>query len=275
MAKKWTIRWKREVEVFLSLTWCIAAESGVGEVHNFLTNEQICPYSYPERDWRLPPPCSSSPTASSCLLHWFRHSSALKETQGRVEDSNLHRPFFYFLFLSHFHCWSPLFSFLFFKQEREKLKRGTNKVFFFCFSSSEVKVWPVNGEFYVCFSLLSHLLPPPVKPSDNSGADRLAGNKKGSERWEFDSFFKRGTKYPPLFLPLCVSLSSHRISLFTIGQFIFYRSGISHLNETSSSRASWAFDWELGGLDALALWYPSTCHCPSSSPIFSSVAVPP
>lgn len=47
-------------------------------------------------------------------------------------------------------------------------------------------------------------LPPPVKPSDNSGADRLARNKEGArgEEGEFDSFFKSGPKYPPPFLPL-------------------------------------------------------------------------
>lgn len=238
-------------------------------------------HSYPERDWRLPP-CSSSPTASSCLLHWFRHSSALKETQGRVEDSNLHRLFFYFLFLSHFHCWSPLFFLFFFKQEREKLfhsfwKEALTRFFFFFFFFFRGKGLACEWRVLRLFFSPLPSLPPPVKPSDNSGADRLARNKEGArgEEGEFDSFFRRGTKHPPLFLPLSVSLSSHHISLFTIGQFIFYCSGISHLNETSSSRVSWAFDWELGGLNALALWHPSTCHCPSSSPIFSSVAVPP
>lgn len=53
----------------LSLTWCIAAESGVGEVHNFRTNEQICPYSYPERDWGLPP--------LQLVPHCFKLSPAL------------------------------------------------------------------------------------------------------------------------------------------------------------------------------------------------------
>lgn len=70
---------------------------------------------------------------------------------------------------------------------------------------------------------------------------------------------------PLLFLPLCVSLSSRYISLFTTAQFIFHCSGISHLNETSSSRVSRPFEGELGGLGALAPWYPSTCHRPSSS----------
>lgn len=225
-------------------------------------------HRYPERGCGLAP-CSSSPTALSCLLHWFRRSSALKETQGRVEDSNLHRLFF--LFLSHFHPWSLLFLNKGGKTLPFTLKRGTNKVFSFFGGKGLACEWRLLRLFFFFSPLPS--LPPPVKPSDNSGADRLARNKEGArgEEGEFDSFFKTGTKYPPLFLPLCVSLSSHYISLFTIAQFIFCCSGISHLKETSSSRVSWAFDWELDGLNALALWYPSTCHCPSSSPIFSSV----
>lgn len=103
-------------------------------------------------------------------------------------------------------------------------------------------------------------LPPPVKPSDNSGADRLARNKerRRGEEGEFDSFFKSGTKYPPLFLPLCVSLSSHCISLFTVAQFIFHCLGIPHLKETSSSRTSWAFD---GEPDSMSL------HCGIRQPV--------
>lgn len=62
----------------VSMIQCIVAE-GITEVHNFSTDEQICPQLPRER--RLAP-CSSSPTASSCLLHWFRRSSALKKTQG-------------------------------------------------------------------------------------------------------------------------------------------------------------------------------------------------
>lgn len=48
----------------------------------------------------------------------------------------------------------------------------------------------------------------PVKPSDNSGADRLARNKEGArgEEGKFDSFFKSGTKHPPPRLPLSVCL---------------------------------------------------------------------
>lgn len=39
-------------------------------------------------------------------------------------------------------------------------------------------------------------VPPPVKPSEDDGADRLAGNEESArgEEGEFDSFFKRGTK---------------------------------------------------------------------------------
>lgn len=150
----------------------------------------------------------------------------------------------FFKFLSHFHCWSPLFSFLFFKQEREKLNRGTNKVFFFCFSSSEVKVWPVNGEFYVCFPLLSHLLPPPVKPSDDSGADRLAGNKKGSERWgrRVWLIFQERHKIPPTVSPsLCVSFLPPHKSIYNRP---IYFLPLRHLS----------FEWNLIKQSLMGLW---------------------
>lgn len=176
----------------------------------------------PERDWRLAP-CSSSPTASSCLLHWFRRSSALKETQGRVEDSNLHRLFFYFYFFFNFCLTSTAEAHFFVLNKRGKCfysfwKEALTRLFF---PRQRFGLWMESSTsvFHSFFSLFSSLpsLPPPVKPSDNSEADRLAGNKEGArgEEGEFDSFLQGGTKYPPLFLSLCVSLSSHYISLFT------------------------------------------------------------
>ena len=107
---------------------------GITEVHNFSTDLQICPQLRRETEgW---PPCSSSPTASSCLLHWFSRSSALKETQGRLEDSTLQTSF---LFVSHFHCWSPPFLNKGGKTLLFNLKRGTNT---FCFpSEAKVCLW--------------------------------------------------------------------------------------------------------------------------------------
>lgn len=160
--------------------------------------------SYPERDWGLAP-CSSSPSASSCLLHWFRRPSALR---GGWETRI-------------FHCWSPLF----FLNKGGKMlpvivKRGTNKSWVFFFWGKGL-----TCEWSVLRLFPSPLpsLPPPVKPSDNSGADRVARNKERARNEVWIFFSNSGTKYPPLFLPLY----SHYISLFTIAQFIFHCSSIS------------------------------------------------
>lgn len=157
---------------------------------------------YQERDWRLAP-CSSSPTASSCLLHWFRRSSALKETQGRVEDSNLHR---LFIFVS-LPQQKP--AFFFFKQGRENSsihfwKEPLTRFFFFSLRGKGLSCeWRVLRLF---FSPLPSL-PPPVKPSDNSGADRLARNKEGARGEEgVWLIFQEWHKTPPTVSPsLCVS----------------------------------------------------------------------
>lgn len=168
----------------------------------------------------------------------------------------------HFLFLSH--CWSCLFL----KQGREN-------------ASIQFEKRHQQGKGLVCewralrvFFSAHPSLPPPVKPSDNSGVDRLATNKEGvrGEGGEFDSFFKSGTKYPPPILPLRVSLPLHKS--ICNPPIYFPCSGVPRLKETSSSlkpQVSRAFDGGLDGLCAPALWYLSTCHCPSSSPIFSSV----
>lgn len=87
--KEKRIGFKKEISFFKILR--IVPESGITEVFNKGTGLSV---AIQKRDWRLAP-CGSSPTASSCLLHWFSRSSALKETQGRVEDSNLHRLFIF------------------------------------------------------------------------------------------------------------------------------------------------------------------------------------
>lgn len=48
--------------------------------------------------------------------------------------------------------------------------------------------------------------PPPVKPSDNSGTDRLATNKEGAggKEGEFDLFFERHKIPPAVFLSPCL-----------------------------------------------------------------------
>lgn len=112
-------------------------------------------------------------------------------------------------------------------------------------------------------------LPPPVKPSDNSGPDRLARNKEGArgEEGEFDSFFKSGTKYPPPFLPLSflppyVYLQLPNLSSRAQASLIWMK---PHWAE---SRGPLTENW----MDSMpSHWYPSTCLCPSLSPILSSV----
>lgn len=251
--KEWsTKKWM----CFLLFFLCIVVEFGITEVNNFPPNDLSTSTA---RAWRLAP-CGSSPTASSCLLHWLRRSSALKETQGRVEDSNPCRLFYFCLA-------STAEDYFLFSNKRGKtlpfiLIWGTNKVFFFFYSVAKVwpNEWSVLRLFFTpppSFPLLSQPRPPPVKPSDNSGTDRLATNKEGAggKEGEFDLFFKRHKIPPAVFLSPC---------LFPLHKSI-YNPPISfplieHLTlekKTSSSRISWDSDWD--GLNAPAPWYPSTC----------------
>lgn len=97
---------------------------------------------------------------------------------------------------------------------------------------------------YVCFSLLSHLLPPPVKPSDNSGADRLAGNKKGSERWgrRVWLIFQERHKIPPTVSPsLCVSFLPPHKSIYNRPIYFLL---LRHLS----------FEWNLIKQSLMGLW---------------------
>lgn len=134
----------------LPLMWCVTAELGFSGVHNFPPNEQICPERPRERlqaaPLQLVPPLlqAVSCIGSGIQVLWKRHRGGWKTLISAD----------FFLFLSHFHCWSPLFV----QPERETLpfilKRGTNKVFVLF---PEVKVWLLNGGFQVCFSPRSHL----------------------------------------------------------------------------------------------------------------------
>lgn len=247
-------RLKKEISFFKTL--CIVAELGITEVYNKWTGSSK---AILKRDWRLAP-CVLSPTASSCRLHWFSRSSVLKETQGRVEDSNLHR---LFIFVSLLRCRSPLFFFFLSKGGKTLpfiLKRGTNKA----------KVWPVNGEFYICFSPLSHLC---LHQWSHQTTVELTGwlEIKRERGRRIRLIFQEWHKIPPAvspslcvsFLPLHKSIYNHPIYFPLLGHPTFERNLIKW-----SLMGLWL---RLDGLYAPALWYPSTCHCPSSSPTFFSV----
>lgn len=247
MEKKWSIRWKREVEVFFFYLWRGALLQNQ-ELVKFITSVRMSRSVHiatrRETGGCPPPPCSSSPTASSCLLHWFRHSSALKETQGRVEDSNLHRPFFLFFIFVSLPLLKPSFFSFFLNKRGKNWKEALTRFFCFVFffrGKGLVREWRVLRVF---FSLLSHLLPPPVKPSDNSGADRLAGNKKGSERWgrRVWLIFQERHKIPPTDSPsLCVSFLPPHKSIYNRPIYFLL---LRHLS----------FEWNLIKQSLMGLW---------------------
>lgn len=72
----------------------------------------------------------------------------------------------------------------------------TSLRFFFSLSLCRDEGLSVNGSVVRLLPSPLPSLPPPVKPSEDGGADRLAGYEEGArgEEGEFDLFFKSGTK---------------------------------------------------------------------------------
>lgn len=105
----------------------VVAGFGITSLYTFPKNEQIC-LQLP-REMEAWPPAARPPLlqAVSCIgsgvqVLWKRHRGGWK---------TLISTDFFFLFLSRFHRWSPLFLNTGGKTLPFNLKRGTNKAFFF------------------------------------------------------------------------------------------------------------------------------------------------